>query len=94
MKNLFFWQLLGDFFKIMSWILAFLMVAKSMTKVYIITEILFSALLVGLSYYLIDRNGVIGATQSYCLNYFIYFVVMVIIFRKLLFKPNLESSAV
>lgn len=24
MKDLFFWQLLGDFFKIMSWILAFL----------------------------------------------------------------------
>ncbi|KIA82898.1 flippase [Kaistella solincola] len=93
MKNLFFWQLLGDFFKIMSWILAFLMVAKSMTKMYIITEILFSLLLVGLSYYFIDKNGVIGATQSYCLNYFIYFVVMVIIFRKLLFKPHLKSAA-
>ena len=92
MKNLFFWQLLGDFFKIMSWILAFLMVAKSMTKMYIITEILFSLLLVGLSYYFIDRNGVIGATQSYCLNYFIYFVVMVIIFRKLLFKSHLKSA--
>ncbi|WP_226064000.1 O-antigen translocase [Kaistella polysaccharea] len=93
MKELFLWQLAGDFFKIMSWILAFLMVAKSMTKIYIITEIIFSGLLVVLSYYFINKYGVIGATQSYCLNYFIYFVVMVIIFRKLLFKTNLNSAA-
>ena len=45
MKELFFWQMLGDFFKILSWILAFVMVAKSMTKIYIITEIGFSILL-------------------------------------------------
>lgn len=92
MKDLFFWQLIGDFFKIMSWILAFLMVAKSMTKLYIVTEITFSALFVGLSYVFIDRNGVIGATQSYCLTYLIYFVVMVFIFRGLLFNSRSKSS--
>ena len=32
--------IIGDFFKIMSWLLAFVMVAKSMTKMYIITEII------------------------------------------------------
>lgn len=32
MENLFFWQLLGDFFKICSWLLAYLMIAKSLTK--------------------------------------------------------------
>ena len=44
MIDFFLWQLIGDFFKIMSWILAFIMVAKSMTKLYIITEIIFSLL--------------------------------------------------
>jgi len=86
MKELFLWQLLGDFFKIMSWILAFLMVAKSMTKTYIFTEIIFSILIVLLSYIFINLHGVIGATQSYCINYFIYFIVMLLVFRKLLFK--------
>ncbi len=88
MKSLFAWQLLGDFFKIMSWILAFIMVAKSMTKIYIITEVLFSVLLVGLSMFFISNYGVIGATQSYCLNYFLYFLVMLFLFRKLLLKSN------
>ena len=41
MKPLFTFQLLGDFFKIGSWLLAFLMIAKAMTKVFIFTEILF-----------------------------------------------------
>lgn len=85
MKDLFFWQLLGDFFKILSWILAFVMVAKSMTKIYIITEIVFSGLFVLLSMVFINYFGVIGATQSYCLNYFLYFIAMVVIFRKLIF---------
>lgn len=82
MKELFLWQLIGDFFKIMSWLLAFVMVAKSMTKMYIITEILFATSLVLLSYYFIDRYGILGSTQSYCINYFLYFVVMVVVFSK------------
>ena len=86
MKELFLWQLIGDFFKIMSWILAFLMVAKSMTKIYIFTEIIFAFLFVGLAIYFIDKNGIIGASQSYCLTYLLYFLVMVVIFRKILFK--------
>jgi len=88
MKNLFFWQLLGDFFKIMSWILAFIMVAKSMTKIYIITEIAFSIIFILFSYFFINLNGVIGATQSYCLNYFLYFVVMLFIFKNLIFSKK------
>lgn len=82
MKELFLWQLIGDFFKIMSWLLAFVMVAKSMTKLYVTTEILFAISLVLLSYYFIDHFGVLGSTQSYCINYFLYFVVMLVVFSK------------
>ena len=85
MKDLFLWQLGGDFFKIMSWILAFVMVAKSMVKLYIITEIMFAIIFVGLSMVFISYFGVIGATHSYCLTYFLYFVAMAVIFRKLIF---------
>lgn len=87
-KKLFLWQLLGDFFKIMSWILAFLMIAKSMTKIYIITEIFFSLLYLVLTYFCVQQYGLIGASKAYFFNYFIYFVVMLVIFRNLLFKKN------
>ncbi len=86
MIEFFLWQLIGDFFKIMSWILAFIMVAKSMIKLYILTEIVFSVLFVILSILFIDYFGVVGVTQAYCLNYFLYFLTMIFIFRKLLFN--------
>lgn len=86
MENLFIWQLFGDFFKIASWLLAFLMIAKSMTKAYISTEILFSALFIGLGFIFMHINGVVGITQAYAVTYVLYMFCMIVIFKKLLFK--------
>lgn len=41
MKPLFTWQIIGDVFKIASWLLAYIMVAKNLTHMFIITEIIF-----------------------------------------------------
>lgn len=82
MKPLFTFQLLGDFFKVGSWLLAFLMIAKAMTKVFIFTEVLFSISYVALSYYFMNHYGIIGATYSFCLNYGVYWVLMWFIMRK------------
>lgn len=82
MENLFIWQLLGDFFKICSWLLAFLMVAKSMTKTFVITEILFAILLLLLGFAFMSWNGVVGITQGYLANYVFYFLCMIIMFKK------------
>ncbi|MEQ1554695.1 MAG: O-antigen translocase, partial [Ferruginibacter sp.] len=46
MDELFLFQLIGDVFKIGSWLLGYIMIAKAMTKTYIITEILFSVSLI------------------------------------------------
>lgn len=85
MENLFIWQLGGDFFKITSWLLAYLMVAKAMTKWYITTEIGFTLLFVALGFIFMRINGVMGITQAYFINYIAYLFVMIFIFRKLLF---------
>jgi PST family polysaccharide transporter len=85
MENLFLWQMFGDFFKICSWLLAFLMVAKSMTKAYMFTEILFSLSFVGLGFLFMHWNGVVGITQGYMVNYVLYLVAMCFIFRKLIY---------
>ena len=84
MENLFIWQLFGDFFKITSWLLAFLMVAKAMTKWFIGTEIGFSLFFVGLGFCFMRFNGVVGITQAYLVNYIVYLLMMIFIFRKLL----------
>ena len=82
MKPLFTFQLLGDFFKIGSWLLGYLMVAKAMTKAYIISEIIFAASYVILSYYFMNHYGIIGATYSFCVNYGLYWFFMWLFMRK------------
>ncbi|MEO8820413.1 MAG: O-antigen translocase, partial [Ginsengibacter sp.] len=82
MKPLFTYQLLGDFFKIGSWLLAYLMIAKALAKTFIITEILFAISYVALSYFFMNRYGVIGATYSFCINYAIYWLFMWLLMRR------------
>ena len=82
MMELFAWQLIGDVIKIASWLLAYLMLAKAMTKVFIYTEVLFSALFVGLSILFVDKFGLVGITYAYALNYLLYLFMMIFIFRK------------
>ncbi len=82
MKPLFTWQIIGDIFKIASWLLAYVMLAKSMTKTFIISEVIFSISLIIFSYLLIYLTGTIGATYAYCLNYSIYFFTMSFLISK------------
>jgi PST family polysaccharide transporter len=86
MSSLFLYQLLGDFFKIAAWLLAFLMMAKSMTKIFIVSEILFTLTYVFFSIVCIDLYSLNGIAVAFAINYFLYFIFMLIIFRKLLFK--------
>lgn len=86
MTQLFIWQMAGDFFKICSWLLAFLMVAKSMTKAYISTEIIFTLSYILLGYTFIRFDGIVGLCQAYLTNYVLYLVVLTFMFRKLLLR--------
>lgn len=86
MENLFIWQLLGDFFKICSWLLAFLMVAKSMMKLYVTTEIIFSLTFLLLGIIFVHSFGIVGAVYAYLVNYILYMIGMFILFKKFLIK--------
>lgn len=86
MESLFFWQLIGDFFKMAAWVLAFLMLAKAKTKLYIVTEICYSILFVVLAYFLVQYFGIIGVTIAFAINYFFYMSTLFIFFRGLIFN--------
>lgn len=94
MRNLFALQLIGDFFKMASWTLAFLMIAKAMTKTFVITEITFSILFYVLTVIFTRQYDLVGVTYAYALNYFIYFFVMLFLFRRIIFIEHrkLESN--
>lgn len=78
MSHLFAWQLAGDFFKICSWILSYLMVAKAMTKMFIATEIIFSVTGLGFGILFINIDGIVGLTQAHLFNYVLYLITMFI----------------
>jgi PST family polysaccharide transporter len=86
MKDLFAFQLIGDFIKIAGFILGFLTIAKAMTKVYILCEIGFTLTFVILSMLFINRFGLVGITYAYTINYAFYLLLMVYIFRHLIFR--------
>ena len=89
MRDLFLWQMIGDSLKIGSWILAYLMLSKAMTKLFIVTEIIFSVLLVVLTYLFTKIFGFEGVSIAYLLNYAIYWVVMgLFVFKVLRIKDS------
>ena len=85
MESLFLFQLIGDFFKIAAWMLGYLIVAKAMTKIYIISEILFGISYVLLGYIFVHFFKLNGISIAFAANYFIYLLVVLFIFRKLIF---------
>lgn len=87
-RTLFAFQLIGDFLKMASWSLAFLMIAKAMTKTFIITEIVFSVLFYVLTVVFTRQYELPGVTYAYALNYFIYLLVMMFIFRSTIFNEH------
>ncbi len=72
MKPLFTWQIIGDVFKISSWILAYIMLAKSMVKLFIVSEIIFFLSLTIISCIFVNNYGTVGATYAYSLSYLFY----------------------
>ncbi|MEL1244126.1 O-antigen translocase [Flavobacterium sp. DGU11] len=82
MEKLFFWQLLGDFFKVCSLILGYELFAKKLTRTFIITEIMSFVVLYFSSKYLISIYGSEGAVMAHAFTYFVYLAVLVVYFRK------------
>ena len=81
-SELFLWQLLGDFFKVCSWILALHFLAKRQTFAYFVTEIFSYSLLIITGYFAINLYKAEGAVIAYSITYFLYFILLVIYFRK------------
>lgn len=76
MRDLFLWQMIGDSLKIGSWILAYLMLGKAMTKLFVTTEILFALSSVGLTYVCSKLFGFEGVSIAHLVNYALYWLVM------------------
>ena len=84
-STLFFWQLLGDFFKAISLILGYQFFAKKLTNAFIATELFSLSILYFSSVYLISIYDIQGIVMAHALTYFVYVLILCLYFRKSLF---------
>jgi len=84
-QDLFGWQLLGDFVKVLSVVIAYQFIAKKMFLHYIITEVFLVVILYLTSIYFIDNYGVKGANIAHFVTYLMSFGMILLIFSSSLF---------
>lgn len=82
------WQLLGDFFRIMTLAFGFQILVKTMMKRYFLVEIVFNLMYFLLSFYLIKENATEGVLQAYFYTNVLCFLLVLFLFRKLFFKKS------
>jgi PST family polysaccharide transporter len=92
-EDLFLWQLLGDFVKILSIIIAYQFLAKKMFWHYILTEAFLIITLYTTSVYFIDVfDSVKGAVIAHFVSYVMYYGIILLIFGSSLFGLDIEKK--
>ena len=84
-EDLFGYQILGDFMRVMSMVIAYKFLAKKMFAHFIIIEIFLVVIMYVSSIYLIDIFGLKGAVMGHCLSYLMHFGIILLIFGSSLF---------
>lgn len=84
-EQLFGWQLLGDFVKILSVLIAYNFIAKKMFWHFVVTELFLVFMTYFTSIYLVDMYGVVGANMAHFISYVMYFIIILLIFSSSLF---------
>jgi polysaccharide transporter, PST family len=77
-------QLAGDVLKIASFVLSYLMLAKAMTRLFIVSECVFAVSYLALVYVFTAYFGLVGAMYAFAVNYFLYFLFNIGVARRYL----------
>ncbi|MDG1730026.1 MAG: O-antigen translocase [Algibacter sp.] len=92
-EDLFLFQLLGDFIKILSIVIAYQFLAKKMFWHYILTEAFLVIILYTTSVYFIDLfDHVKGAVVAHFVSYMMYYGIILLIFGSSLFGLEKENN--
>ncbi|MEJ1095466.1 MULTISPECIES: O-antigen translocase [unclassified Pseudoxanthomonas] len=77
-------QLLGDVVKIASFVLSYLMLAKAMTRLFVVSECVFAASYFVMVLLFTQRFGLVGAMYAFVANYVLYLLFNVVVVRRYL----------
>lgn len=84
-SKLFFWQLVGDFFKCIALILGYLLYARRNTTAFIVTELLSLFTMYFSSLFFVKVYGLEGVVMAHAFTFGFYTLVLAIYFRKVIF---------
>lgn len=84
-QNIIFYQVAGDYFKILSYAISYYFIAKTLWKYIIFFEIFQYSLLYAITYYYtISHQNITGVFIAYVITYIIYFLVSLFFIVKIL----------
>lgn len=81
-KELLPFYVLGDFFKLLALLFSYIMLAKSLTRLYLFTELVNYIFLYALSDFFIDYFGLVGVGYAYSISCLFYFCMVTFFLRK------------
>lgn len=95
MEKLYFPQLVGNVLKIATWLIGILTIARSMTLVYVVFEVVGGCLFYLITVFCLNKYGLIGASYSYAATYLLYFIAFlgVLYYLKRQTPPNNGKTA-
>ncbi|WP_299224836.1 O-antigen translocase [uncultured Psychroserpens sp.] len=91
-EDLFLWQLLGDFIKVLSIVIAYQFLAKKMFAQFIIIEIFLVVILYLTSVCLIELYGIQGAVMGHFFSYLMHYLIVLLVFSSSLFGVITEEN--
>ncbi|MGG5576714.1 O-antigen translocase [Myroides sp. C15-4] len=91
--QVFIWQTLADFFKILAQILSFILVARAFIKLAILIEIAFNSLQLLLCYFYVPIYGYEGAIKVNTAMYVVYFLTFVLVYYYYII-PRFNSNTI
>jgi PST family polysaccharide transporter len=91
-EDLFGYQILGDFMRVLSMVIAYQFLAKKMFTHFIILEVFLFVIMYFSSIYLIDVFGLKGAVMGHCLSYVMHFGIILLLFGSSLFGVLTEDG--
>jgi PST family polysaccharide transporter len=77
------YQLAGDFCKLLSWLLANILVAQANFKIILVFEAVSALFYLGSFYFFTYNHGLVGTTMAHCAHYVLFLALNLFYFRKL-----------
>lgn len=89
---LFPYQVLGDFFKMIAWILSFLILAQSRTRLFVGSQIVFAVIFVALTWFFTKNGAIEGFPLAYFVRNVLYFLFALAVYWRMVLPWFLRPS--